>query len=532
MSFLFFNDYNLSWSKASVTTAYIKVILNTIALLLYFSIFRIFEVEIPFSLIIFDFNVFLFLILSIIYTYRFIKISPNTLNKDKVIIYGAGRAGINIQNELFDSKVIFFLDDDKNLKYRSIDGIQIISPKKLLKNKKINLKEITLIIALPSASNYIRIKIYEKFKEKFKEIKILPSIDKILKDKPYIKQLKKISILDLLARDPKDLDVKKISNFINKKTIFITGSAGTIGNELVNIALLNGAKKIVALDHSEIGQYKLLEKNHPNVHVLVGSVLNVDFLKKVFKKYDPEIVLHAAAYKHVHLSEYSLDSTIINNIVGTKNVVDFSIKSKAEKFILISTDKAVNPTNIMGATKSVCELYCQNVKSFKTDIISVRFGNVLGSSGSVIPKFQEQINNDKDITVTHKDITRFFMLVNEACNLVYQAASVGNHGEILILDMGKPVKITDLASKMIDLSGKNYLKVKYTGLRKGEKLYEELLFSSSDKKTKYDSITIAKKRKIDFDILENNIKNLIDEKSNKLEVLKKIIPDFKHLRDN
>ncbi len=257
-----------------------------------------------------------------------------------------------------------------------------------------------------------------------------------------------------------------------------------------------------------------------------------DFLKKIFKKHNPEIILHAAAYKHVHLSEYSLDSTIINNIIGTKNVVDYSIKYKAEKFILISTDKAVNPTNIMGATKSVCELYCQNVKSFKTDIISVRFGNVLGSSGSVIPKFQEQINNDKDITVTHKDITRFFMLVNEACNLVYQAASVGNHGEILILDMGKPVKITDLASKMIDLSGKNYLKVKYTGLRKGEKLYEELLFSSHDKKTKYDSITIAKKRIIDFDILENNIKNLINEDSNKLEILKKIIPDFKHLRDN
>ena len=178
-SFLLFNDFNLSWSKASVTTAYIKVILNTIALLFYFSIFKIFEINIPFSLIIFEFNIFLFLILSIIYTYRFVNISSSFLNKKKVVIYGAGRAGINIQNELHDSKIIFFIDDDKNLKYRSIDGIPIISPKKLLKNEKINLKDITLIIALPSASNNIRINIYEKFKDKVKEIKILPSVDKI-----------------------------------------------------------------------------------------------------------------------------------------------------------------------------------------------------------------------------------------------------------------------------------------------------------------------------------------------------------------
>ena len=355
---------------------------------------------------------------------------------------------------------------------------------------------------------------------------------KFLKNKPYSKQLKKISILDLLARDPKDLDIKKISKFIKNKIILISGSAGTIGSELVKIAVSNGAKKIIALDHSEFGQYKLLEKNYENVNILVGSVLNINFLKIIFEKYRPEIILHAAAYKHVHLAEYSLNSTITNNIIGTKNIVDQSISSKVEKFILISTDKAVNPTNIMGATKSVCELYCQNVSSRNTDIISVRFGNVLGSSGSVIPKFQNQINNDDDITVTHKDITRYFMLVNEACNLVYQAASIGNHGEILILDMGKPVKITDLANKMIELSGKNYLKVKYTGLRKGEKLYEELLFSNKDKKTQYDSITIAKKRSIDFKILENQIYSLLIQDADKLKILKKIIPEFNHLRDN
>ena len=186
----------------------------------------------------------------------------------------------------------------------------------------------------------------------------------------------------------------------------------------------------------------------------------------------------------------------------------------------------------MGASKSICELYCQNVKPVSTEIISVRFGNVLGSSGSVIPKFQKQIDNDEDLTVTHKNITRYFMLVSEACNLVYQAASIGNNGEILILNMGQPVKISELAKKMINLSGKDYLKVKYTGLRKGEKLYEELLFSEDDKKTEYDSITIAKKRKVDFQKLNNQIKTLTKEDCSHTKIIKEILPDFNHMRDN
>ena len=384
---------------------------------------------------------------------------------------------------------------------------------------------------MPSSPNKNIKEIYNLFKNKVSLIKILPPSSMIYRDKPFISQLKKISILDLLARNPKDLDNKKISDFIKNRSILITGSAGTIGSELVKIALSNGAKKIIALDHNEFGQYNLLEENQDNVFVLVGSVLNKSFLDETFKKYKPDIILHAAAYKHVHLSEYSLNSTLENNIIGTKNVVDLSIKNEVEKFILISTDKAVKPTNIMGASKSICELYCQNIKSNKTKIISVRFGNVLGSSGSVIPKFQKQIDNDDDVTVTHKDITRFFMLVNEACNLVYQAASIGNHGEVLILNMGEPVKISDLANKMIELSGKKYLKVKYTGLRKGEKLYEELLFNEKDK-TQFDSITIAKKREVDFKVLLEKINSLINNEFNKVEMIKKILPDFNHLRDN
>ncbi len=532
ISFLLFNDYNLSWSKASISTAYIKLFTNTISFIIYFSFFRILSIDVPFNILVFEFSTFLFVIAFIIYTYRFFVISDIYFNKEKIIIYGAGKAGINIQNELYNSKILFFIDDNKKLRYRSIDGIKIVSPSYILENQEIKLSNINLIIALPSASNKTKVSIYNKFKNRVKEIKVLPPVNQILQNKPILKQLKKISILELLARNPKDLDLNKISNFINNKVVLITGSSGTIGNELLNIAYKNNAKFIIGIDHNEYGQYKILEKSLNNIKVYVSTVLNYDFLKDIFKKYKPDIVLHAAAYKHVHLSEYSINSTLINNILGTKNVVDLSVLFKVKKFVLISTDKAVNPTNIMGASKSICELYCQNVKTYSTEIISVRFGNVLGSSGSVIPKFQNQIDNDEDLTVTHKDITRYFMLVSEACSLVYQAASIGKNGEILILNMGKPIKISELAQKMINLSGKDYLNIIYTGLRKGEKLYEELIFSEDDKKTEYDSITIAKKRKINFDKLTIEINKLLKGEGDHIKIIKGILPDFDHMRDN
>ena len=532
ISFLLFNDYNLSWSKASISTAYIKLFTNTISFIIYFSIFRILSIDVPFNILVFEFSTFLIVIAFIIYTYRFFKISDTYFNKEKIIIYGAGKAGINIQNELYNSKILFFIDDNKKLRYRSVDGIKIVSPSYILKNKEIKLSNINLIIALPSAPNKTKVRIYNKFKNRVKEIKVLPPVNEILQNKPILKQLKKISILELLARNPNDLDLNKISSFINNKVVLITGSSGTIGNELLNIACKNNAKLIIGIDHNEYGQYKILEKSLNNVKIYVSTVLNYNFLNQIFKKYKPDIVLHAAAYKHVHLSEHSINSTLINNIIGTKNVVDLSILFKVKKFVLISTDKAVKPTNIMGASKSICELYCQNVKTNYTKIVSVRFGNVLGSSGSVIPKFQNQIDKDEDLTVTHKDITRYFMLVSEACSLVYQSASIGKNGEILILNMGEPIKISELAQKMISLSGKDHLNIIYTGLRKGEKLYEELIFSEDDKKTEYDSITIAKKREINFNKLTSQINKLMKGDSDHIKIIKEILPDFDHMRDN
>ncbi|MEA2018097.1 MAG: UDP-N-acetylglucosamine 4,6-dehydratase (configuration-retaining), partial [Campylobacterota bacterium] len=240
-----------------------------------------------------------------------------------------------------------------------------------------------------------------------------------------------------------------------------------------------------------------------------------------------DIVLHAAAYKHVPLVESNISTAIVNNIIGTKNVVDISIKYKVDKLVLISTDKAVRPTNVMGTTKRICELYAQNSNGNGTDIVAVRFGNVLGSSGSVIPKFKSQIQNNQNITVTHPDITRYFMLIPEACELVLQAGAIGTGGEIFILDMGEPIKIVDLAQKMIELSGKSNISIEFSGLRPGEKLYEELLIDDSDCTTDYKSITVAKPTIYDIDKLNKDIEELI-KSDNKLKKLKKIVPEFNH----
>ena len=535
ISFLLFDDFKLSWSKASIWTAYLKFFNNTISFLIYFSIFKLLDYDVPLNLLLFEYSNFLFLLAICIYTYRYYKIGSIKNIKNDIIIYGAGKAGLSVKNELNHiSNILFFIDDDKKMHFRSIDGLSIFSSKKasrfLFNNNENN---ISLIIAIPSGKKEKIIKIYNTFKPIIKDIKVLPPSSIRYHDKPYSQQLKKISIIDLLARTPKGLDENLILNFIKDKVVLITGSSGTIGSELLNLSIKYKAKKILAIDHNEYGQYLLNEKKHKNVLSFVVSVINKDLINKIFAKHKPDIVIHAAAYKHVHISEYIPSSVILNNVLGTKNLVDISIQNEVKKFILISTDKAVRPTNIMGASKSIAELYCQNVKSELTDVISVRFGNVLNSSGSVIPKFKKQIKNNLDLTVTHKDITRYFMLVDEACKLVLQSSAIGKNGEVLILDMGNPIKIDELAKKMISLSGKN-LKVKYTGLRKGEKLFEELLFNKTDKKTKYDSITIAKKRNYNIKSLNKEIEILLKTENKKelIFLINKILPDFNHLRDN
>ena len=336
-----------------------------------------------------------------------------------------------------------------------------------------------------------------------------------------------ISIEDLLARKPKDLDMISIANFISSKVVMITGAGGSIGSELSRQVVQFGAKQVILLDHSEYNLYQISEDlKDVNIVSVMLSVKDRDALDEIFMQYLPDVVIHAAAYKHVPLCEENIDSAVENNVFGTKNVIDLSIKYEVEKFVLISTDKAVRPTNVMGTTKRICELYAHAVPSNKTEIVAVRFGNVLGSSGSVIPKFQSQIEKGHNITVTHPDITRYFMMIPEACQLVLQSASIAKGGELFILDMGEPIKIVDLAQKMIELSGRDDIKIEFTGLRQGEKLYEELLIDDADLKTEYDSILVSETPPVDYGTLLTQLEDL--KNKNKLEVLKEIVPEFNH----
>jgi FlaA1/EpsC-like NDP-sugar epimerase len=308
----------------------------------------------------------------------------------------------------------------------------------------------------------------------------------------------------------------------------ITGAGGSIGSEIARQCELFKAKKIILLDHSEYNLYKIdQEISKVSTTTLMHSVVDRKLLNDSFKRHRPEIVIHAAAYKHVPLCEENIEGAILNNVIGTKNCIDLSIKYGVKKFVLISTDKAVRPTNVMGATKRVCEIYAQNIDSKDTLIATVRFGNVLGSSGSVIPKFKAQIEQNRPLTITHPEITRYFMLIPEACQLVLQAAAIAKDRELFVLDMGEPIKIVDLAKKMLKLYGKEELGIKFTGLRAGEKLYEELLLNENDKKTIYDSIFVTDARVYDISKLNKNIENLL-QSDDKIEALKKIVPEFEH----
>jgi FlaA1/EpsC-like NDP-sugar epimerase len=528
-SLVLFKDYSLSWSKSTQKTFLLKSIVYIVPFVFYASYFY---GEIYFHLMASELFLYLFSINFVMYSYHYYH-NRSTIKKTKeVVIFGAGKAGIKIESEFINSEysVKYFCDDDSILQNRSIDSVRILSPSKLKKKIGKEHKYDLLVIAMPSVSKTEINTIYENLNGYFKDIKILPSMEEILQNRDFSTQLKDISVEDLLARHPADLDKNKISSFIKNQTILITGAGGSIGSETVRQCILFKAKKLILLDHSEFNLYQIeQEVGHKDIEIIsvMQSVVNVDDLDKTFKLYTPDIVIHAAAYKHVPLVEANIHEAIKNNVLGTKNIVDISIANNVKKLVLISTDKAVRPTNVMGTTKRICELYAQNSNGQGTDIVAVRFGNVLGSSGSVIPKFKSQIQNGQNITVTHPDITRYFMLIPEACELVLQAGAIGTGGEIFILDMGEPIKIVDLAQKMISLSGRDDISIEFSGLRPGEKLYEELLIDDSDSNTQYESITVASPTYYDIKELNKDIKELIDCED-KLMELKKIVPEFNH----
>lgn len=525
-SLLIFKDFSLSWSKSTQKTFLIKTIVVGVPTVISMGVFY---GNVRLAFLISEASFYLVSISLAMYSYYY-YINRSGITKTKsLVIYGAGKAGNKLEDEFRGSeyKVKYFVDDDKILQGRSIDGIRVISKQKLKELVDTKNKYDLLVIAMPSASKDRIKQIHENLSPYFKQIKILPTIEEILRDKNFSAQLKDISVEDLLARHPKDLDKKAIKKFIGGKKVLITGAGGSIGSEISRQCANFGASELILLDHSEFNLYSIAEELCEfKPHLVMQSVSNLELLDKTFEKYKPDIVIHAAAYKHVPLVEDNIGEAIINNIIGTKNSIDCAIKHDVKKFVLISTDKAVRPTNVMGTTKRICELYAQNINTPQnTEIVAVRFGNVLGSSGSVIPKFKAQIEAGKNITVTHPDITRYFMLIPEACELVLQAASTGKGGEIFILDMGEPIKIVDLAKKMIELSGQSHVQIEFSGLRPGEKLYEELLINDSDMKTEYESITVAGKTEYDIAKLNQDIYELVST-NEKLKKLKEIVPEF------
>ncbi len=505
---------------------------------------------VPFSIIIIDFLLTAFAMvvgrISVKIIYNEL-INPSS-EKSGVIIYGAGESGIITKRTLDRDKgmrynVTGFIDDDKRKAGKKMEGIPIYHSseiEELLQNKKV----MHLIIAIQNISSANKQLIVNAcFKYNIKILNV-PPVKSWINGELSFKQIKKLNIEDLLGRDTILLDLEKLRSELNDKVILVTGAAGSIGSEIVRQIIPFGPKLIVMVDMAESPLYDLeLEvTEYPSdrkcqIESVIGDIRNKDRMRNVFETFKPDMVYHAAAYKHVPVMENNPSESILNNVLGTCILADLAVEFHVPKFVMVSTDKAVNPTNIMGATKRIAEIYCQSLNNHnpKTRFITTRFGNVLGSNGSVIPRFKKQIELGQPITVTHPDVTRFFMTIPEACQLVLEAGALGKGGEIFIFDMGESVNIADLAKKMIRLSGLELgkdIQIVYSGLRPGEKLYEELLTSEENTMpTHHQKIMIAKVKEYNFESISADINDLIamfNSQNNEMIVkkMKEIVPEF------
>lgn len=495
------------------------------------------------------------------FVYRFLKdqtsmrkvlggVDPEVKN---VLIVGAGRAGEKLLRDINTTpdlklKVVGFVDDDKYKKNVLIHNVKVFGDSSLIPSisKELNVEKI--FIAVPSA-NGDEIKRIVKFCDETKaEIKILPKMDHLLSAQVELSLLQNLKIEDLLGREQIKLDMENLRTMIENKVVLVTGAGGSIGSELCMQIAKFSPKHLIMADYCELFMYELelkFKETYPNITYFpkILDVRNAEKVENTFREFHPEVVFHAAAYKHVPMMEYNPLEAIETNVLGSKIVANMALKYEAERFVMISTDKAVNPTNVMGASKRIAEMVITDISNFakangnKTKFMSVRFGNVLGSNGSVIPLFRKQIENRKDITVTHPDIIRYFMSIPEACQLVLQAGSMGNGGEIFVLDMGEPVKIVDLARQMIKIAGLvegRDIKIVYSGLRPGEKLYEEL-FSDGEahEHTVHGKIRKAKFRDLHASF-ETNLERLLTLKNVEPEavvyIIKELVPEFSHFR--
>lgn len=480
------------------------------------------------------------MIRTVLNKYRNIKTSNN------VMIIGAGEATNVIMREiqnssyLANSNIACIIDDDRRKVGKYIRGVKVIGTRDKIKEaaKLYDIDEI--IFAIPSASNEVKRDILNICKETDCTLKILPGVYQMVDGEINVNSIRNVDVLDLLGRDPIEVDIESIMGYVKDKVIMVTGGGGSIGSELCRQLVSHKPKQLIIFDIYENNAYDIqqeLKINYPdaNVVTLIGSIRNVSRLESVFAQYKLDIVYHAAAHKHVPLMEVSPDEAVKNNVVGTWNVARMADKYGVKKFVMISTDKAVNPTNVMGATKRICEMIVQTYNEIsKTDFVAVRFGNVLGSNGSVIPLFKRQIEAGGPVTVTDPNIIRYFMTIPEAVSLVLQAGAYAKGGEIFILDMGEPVKIDDLAKNLIRLSGYTLgvnMEIKYTGLRPGEKLYEELLMKEEGlQETDNKLIHIGKPIEFDkenfFDNLEKLKEEAYSETGNIRESLKKVVDTY------
>lgn len=471
-------------------------------------------------------------ILTSLYSFIVEKTAKNNdTPKKNVLIIGAGEAGHVIANEITRNpnskwKIQGFIDDKTELIGRKIHQLPVLGTTKqlsnLIKNKHIN----ELIIAMPTASSNTIRSIIDTANQHGITCQTTPKLSDIIEGNLTINQIRNVKIEDLLGRSPVDINTQSISQYVSNKTILVTGAGGSIGSEICRQILRYGPSKLLLLDHAENSIYLIEQElqeigNYTSKLIPIVQDIKIKFLlEKTFQKYRPNIIFHAAAHKHVPLMEDNVHEVIENNIAGTKHIIELADQYETEKFVFISTDKAVNPTNVMGASKRVCELLVQTYsQKSKTIFSSVRFGNVLGSNGSVIPLFKRQINQGGPLTITHPDITRYFMTIPEAVSLVIQTGAQSLGGEIFILDMGAPIKILDLAKDLISLSGfnNNEIEIKFTGLRSGEKLYEELFYNKDNiKKTDFNKIFIGDKINANTEtaIILQTINELLDSNKN------------------
>ena len=552
--FYIFRLYNSVWRYASDTEMVNVVIAVTICAVMQPVIFWLLDTYVPKS---FPFFYGFFLALfagGVRFSYRFLRMVQNKrLNhynapeRQNYMIVGAGASGNAILQEVQSSKylsmhVACFIDDNPGCQGKYLRGVPIVGGREKIAESvdKFDIDEI--IIAIPSASRSQLRPLIEICKETGRRIQILPGMYQIIKGDVNVSNLREVQIEDLLGRDPIEVNVDEIIGYVQNKTVLVTGGGGSIGSELCRQVARHNPKRLIILDIYENNAYEIqqeLKRDYPGLDltVLIGSVRNTRRVDEIFRDYRPDIVYHAAAHKHVPLMEDSPNEAIKNNVFGTLKVATAADRYGTGKFVMISTDKAVNPTNIMGASKRICAMVIQNMnRKSRTEYVAVRFGNVLGSNGSVVPLFKRQIEKGGPVTVTHPDIIRYFMTIPEAVSLVLQAGAYARGGEIFVLDMGEPMKILDLAKNMIKLSGYRVdedIKIEFTGLRPGEKMYEELLMREEGlKETANRMIYIGRPIEYDDVLFERQLERLqeasVNESQDIRALVREIVPGYQY----